>query len=663
MAKSPRPLPLGLALALAVGLATRALGQPAEPDPVRSEELRRTVELALADALRPQSRSDVQVDRFVAAAHELARAGTDVVPALGTELDQALPSSYYFAGYVLGLIGGPGAAQALEGAIARAESEEGEFALSRKSWACYALGLLGRVDALDTLNTGRHRSAGIAVHAGMSTLEAIAVLTAPASIPVLVAQLERYDDESDPNASQRALVLEALARVGDETTIPAIARVLGDSRAPLRHRAARAIGRIGAPESRDLLLSALADPDSYARTGAMVGMRSVPDPAAIPRLLDHLEREEDAVVRGDIYQFVVRVGTPEDMRRVVSHAGRPDPMDRRLLLRAMAEAPPEVALPVLGRGLADRDPSVAVLAATSVQMLGDPRGVDLLLPVVARTEWAPAQAAVDALAALGDPRGATPILARLLDTELPQPITDPRQRLRIEKLLVAAVALGDTSRLTDLEAALDATSDGQVRQLLTRHIDRLRTIADAAAKPKRWIAALDSSNPDVRLLAYANLRRLGGESAARALVERFGRVDPAEAREILRALASRPGPAARDLVRRVLVDPAFDPAEHAELRDMAAWAALQIAGEPMLGALREAVIRRDGRDGRPFLYYAVLAGTGAIADIDRLRVPRLRYLGSTRGVEDEQLQWAKRELRTGRSISALNVPPERLGLD
>jgi hypothetical protein len=45
-----------------------------------------------------------------------------------------------------------------------------------------------------------------------------------------------------------------------------------------------------------------------------------------------------------------------------------------------------------------------------------------------------------------------------------------------------------------------------------------------------------------------------------------------------------------------------------------------------------------------------------------LRVPRLRYLGSSRGIEDERLQWIRRELRAGRSISAVDVPPEQLEL-
>jgi len=649
-----------LVLGLALVPTSHAVAQPTAPDPVRQEEARRAVELALAD-LTLQGRGDIDVDRFVSVAFEFVRRGPEVVPALAAELDQTLPSSFFFCAYALGLIGGPQAAAALESAIARAEADTGDFALNRKGWACHALGLLGRVDALDKLIEGRW-AAGIPVHAGMSALEAVAVLTAPAGLPRLFAQLDRYDDAADPNGAQRVQVLEAIARIIDPSAIPVLEKVLESPRVGLRHHAARALGSLGSPEATQILLGALADPDAFVRTGVAIGLRSAPPVADIDRILDRLDVEEDAVVRGELYRFVALYGSAEQHERLVAHWGRPQPDDRRLLLRALADAPAAVALPVLSHGLADRDPSVAVVAAVSLERLGDPRAVDLLAPRVASEEWSPAQAAVDALAGLGDPRGAAPILKRLLDTELTRRITDPRQRLRIEKLLLAVVELRDTSRLVELATARDGASDVQVRGLLARHVARLTAIAEAGDKAKRWISALDSPSADVRDLAYAALGRLGGEASARALVERFGRVDPAEAREIVRALGSIPGKAARDLLRRVLVDPAFDPIEHSELRSMAAWSARRIGGAAMLDALREAVERREGRDGYPFVYLTVLGGAGTVPDIDRLRVPRLRYLGSSRGIEDERLQWIRRELRAGRSISAVDVPPEQLEL-
>jgi HEAT repeat protein len=653
-----RPLALGLSLAL----TSQLLAQTSSSDPVRAEELRRTVELAIADALEPSERGDVEVDRFVAVAFDLARRGPDVVPALAAELDQAQLSSYYFCAYTLGLIGGAEAAAALDAAVERAESEDGDFALNRKAWACHGLGLLGRADALDLLNAGKHRSAGVPVHEGMSALEAVAVLTAPAGLPLLQAQFDRYTDEDDPNGAYRVLVLEAIARIAEPSALPMLERALANPRTGVRHHAARAIGALGTPQATEKLLAALADPDTFARMGAAIGLRDAPPIGHVGQLLDRLDVEEDAVLRGELYQLVVRHGSPEELTRLGTHWGRPNPDDRRFFVRAIALAPPDFALPLLGRGLADAHSGVRVIAAFSLARLGDPRAVDLLAPVVAYPDWAPAQSAVDALATLGDPRGVAPIAKRLIETELPQRITDPRQRLRIEKLLAALVALRDTSHLAELTAARDAATDGGVRDLLTRQLPSLEAIADAGNKPKRWIALLDSSSPDVRGLAYARVGQLGGESSARALVDRMGRVDTAEAREILRALGSIPGPAARELVRRVLVDPSFDPIERSELRDMAAWSARRIGGEPMRDALRESVLRREGRDGRPFLYYTLLAGADAIADIDRLRVPRLRYLGGSRGLEDQRLQWARRELRAGRSIAALDLPPERLDL-
>jgi HEAT repeat protein len=649
------------AVALAISLTIAAqLGAQPSPDPVREEELRRAVELAIAESSPSSERADVDVDRFVATALDLARRGPEVVSALTAELEQALPGSYFFCAYTLGLIGGPQAAAALESAVARAEAETGDFAFDRKAWACHGLGLIGRVDAIEMLNAGRHRTAPAAIHAGTSALEVVAVLTAPAGLPLLEAEFDRYTDDDDPNTAYRVVVLKAIARIADPSVLPMLERALASPGAGVRHHAARAIGAVSTPQATEKLLAALADPDTFARLGVAIGLRDAPPIGQTGRLLDRLDVEDDPVVRGELYQLVVRHGSSSDLARLGTHWGRPNPEDRRFLMRALADAPADFALPILARGLSDPERGVSVIAAFTLARLGDPRAIDLLTPIVASADWAPAQSAVEALATLGDPRGAAPILKRLLETELPQRITDPRQNLRIEKLLTAVVTLRDTSRLTELTAARDIVSDPAVRELLAKSLAVLDAVAEAGNKSKRWIALLDSPNADLRLLAYSRLGQLGGESSARALADRFGRVDPAEAREILRALGSIPGPASRELVRRALVDPSFDAAERSDLRDMAAWSARRIGGPAMVDALREAVDRRDGRDGRPFVYYAVLAGTSAIPDIERLRGPRFRYLGASRGAEDERLQWARRELRAGRSIARLDVPPERL---
>jgi len=653
-------LTIGLVSVLSGGVAAQSASSVA--DPVRAEEMSRRVELAIGEALRPHSRAEVATDRFVSSALDLVRIGPDVVPALAAELDQALSSSYFFCAYTLGLLGGPAAVAALESALARAESEVGDFAFNRKGWTCHALGLIGRADMLDRLNEGQHKTAGIPIHTGMSAIEAIAVLTAPAGLPLLHAQLERYNDDDDPYAAQRVLVVEAIARIGDSSSLSVLQQALTSSRVALRHHAARAIGQLRTSEAAGVLLAMLVDPDPYVRQGAGVGLENAPPTGRVGEVLDRLDSELDTVVRGVLYGIVVRNGTSDELTRLATHWGRPDPEDRRHFIRVLGTAPADLALPILVQGLGDPSPSVASIAAATFARLGDPRGVEPLARMVAAVNWAPAQASVDALAVLGDPRGAAPILRRLFGIELPQPITDPRQRLRIEKLLLALVELRDTSRLADLGAARDAATDAQVRGLLDQNLLRLEAFDRTGSKAKRWIAELDSTNVDVRLLAYAALGRAGGEASARALAERFGRVDPAEAREILRALGTIQGPTSRELVRRVLVDPAFDPAERGDLRDMAAWSARRLGGDAMFETLREAVLRRDGRDGRPFLYLAVLGGARVIPEIERLRVPRLRYLASASGLADDRLQWARRELAAGRSIARLDVPPERLNL-
>jgi HEAT repeat protein len=44
-------------------------------------------------------------------------------------------------------------------------------------------------------------------------------------------------------------VIEALGKIGDPRAVSALAEALGDGEGPVRHEAARALRRIGAPEA------------------------------------------------------------------------------------------------------------------------------------------------------------------------------------------------------------------------------------------------------------------------------------------------------------------------------------------------------------------------------------------------------------------------------
>ena len=117
---------------------------------------------------------------------------------------------------------------------------------------------------------------------------------------------------------------------------------------------------------------------------------------------------------------------------------------------------------------------------------------------------------------------------------------------------------------------------------------------------------------------------------------------------------------AKELIRRVLVSPQFDRTGTLGLREMAAWSAYRLGDPRMLSALKNAVVRRDGRDARVFIYLALSEGQRALPVLDEYRVGRMRYLKWTRGLEMETLDKIARDLRAGRSLEWFAVPPEQL---
>ena len=100
--------------------------------------------------------------------------------------------------------------------------------------------------------------------------------------------------------------------------------------------------------------------------------------------------------------------------------------------------------------------------------------------------------------------------------------------MRAQKLGDALVALGGTDRMDALREAASRQKDGHLVEYLDRQIKRLQTQRDNGDKSKRWLEALASSDPDVRLLAYEFFERHGNARTAGALVEMFGRVEPEE---------------------------------------------------------------------------------------------------------------------------------------
>jgi hypothetical protein len=271
-----------------------------------------------------------------------------------------------------------------------------------------------------------------------------------------------------------------------------------------------------------------------------------------------------------------------------------------------------------------------------------------------------AQESVNVLRELRAVRAAPVIAERLLNVELVGTLQDARFRSRAELLSETLVDLRYHQVLDDLLKAKTRQTDSQLVSFLERVIARLQAIKNNGRKAKRWIAALASADDHLRLLAYEQLGEIGGAPAARALADSFGRVDLEEGLAILRALGRTPQPAALEIMERVLLAPEFDAIERSALRDMAAWSARRLGGERMLAALQESVKRRQGRDARVLIYLALLEGENALSTLSEYRLLRMKYVGWMSGKELEKLDWLSSHISAGRSLSAVDVSPEKI---
>jgi hypothetical protein len=110
------------------------------------------------------------------------------------------------------------------------------------------------------------------------------------------------------------------------------------------------------------------------------------------------------------------------------------------------------------------------------------------------------------------------------------------------------------------------------------------------------------------------------------------------------------------------MDEAYDAYDLRQLRSTAAWAARRIGGKKSVDLLRRSVKRREGDDMNVLVYLAILDGKNALPELTAYRFARVRDLEWQRGKEQERIDWMRRELSAGRSLSSLDLPPEEIEL-
>jgi HEAT repeat protein len=170
------------------------------------------------------------------------------------------------------------------------------------------------------------------------------------AVPALVQAADpRGDTPADPDTQVYAVW--ALGAIGDPEAVPALVNLAGSEDAGLRKAAVHALGSFPSDAARAALLTAVNDPVEDVRWNAAVALARRRDPAAVPVLLQMMDRRHLAAIAD-----LTAEQREEAVLQAVQAAGVvPDPA-----LRAALE------------DLRDSDPSMKVRATARAALEGNP---------------------------------------------------------------------------------------------------------------------------------------------------------------------------------------------------------------------------------------------------------------------------------------------------
>jgi len=358
---------------------------------------------------------------------------------------------------------------------------------------------------------------------------------------------------------------------------PDLVKLLTDTDARIRRRAAIGIGRVGLHEGLTPLQATLTDADAEVRQAAAFALGLLAQKEAVPALTKTLAEDASPLVRGRAAEALGLIGdaaaapaigalVAQAMSAGVANAIPPDDLSYplapeveafRLGLFALtrlkahdqlaaavldANGQPKIrwwpvayalqrtgdkrALPALTTFVRGADVYGAAFGARGLGALKDPSSVAVLQPLLLKKDLNPRVLArvVEAAGALGDPALAPPLLT-LLDT----PQLDPNIRLAV------VVALGQVKSPASTDRLMDLIGDPWP----TLRAAALRSLA--AINPETAVAVLSGMDADqdwtVRAAIASALSTVGQGDVVTALVGMLKDSDKRTLPAVLRALA------------------------------------------------------------------------------------------------------------------------------
>jgi HEAT repeat protein len=244
-----------------------------------------------------------------------------------------------------------------------------------------------------------------------------------------------------PRSDEAARALRTMDGASSHIAIDEMVHRLDDPDPEVREEAARALGRIGSPDTEavDALVACLKDPQSTIRPDAAQALGQIGDPRAIPALVEGLAcpmpEVQDACAHA--LQAIKKPGrsrrTARALRKtedasdapVADLIGRledPDPVVREEAARALGRVGSPEAVEALIHRLLDRGSAIRSDAALALGDIGDPRAIPALTQGLSDGTPDVQDACARALGDIGG-RQAVRHLLRLLEEKRPDRVT------------------------------------------------------------------------------------------------------------------------------------------------------------------------------------------------------------------------------------------------
>jgi HEAT repeat protein len=621
------------------------------------ERVRPLVDAIWEDVRGPEKPGYNPMVEFWEVTDKLIGIGPDVVPFLTSEIDLMDADTFNLCAYSLGRLGGPEAEKALRKAARAADAGGGRFGRACKRWALYGLALLGKPDVVELMLKGGAYQYGAEMIPDMPLPAQLAEMIGPPAAPLLDKQLEafRSDPASIPNLEETLL---ALGHTRDASMVPKIEPFLTSKFPKVRFQAADAIARLGEPRMCENVLPLLAVTDDYERLLVThIFERWKPEPC-YKAIVGRLEVERDVPIRGSLYRTIVSMGGESALDVLRLYLGSSDQFDRGAVVDSIGQIGSKKGLNLLRPMLAHNNPNTALRAMGAIGAIGGDGATETLLTLAGDRRFSTAASAQEILTRMGVSRVAPRVASELLDL-VREPVGNLNLRSTIMTLSEALVTLEYADPVDDLKAAAAVQTDAIIAQTLNSCVRRLQLLAKNGNDVAAWAPEMASAVPEIKKVADRRVAEIGSPAAVRALTARLAQADlpPGDRAAVLMAIAEARTEGAAQLVERHLADPAFDGWEFGETRAAAAWAARRLGGDRMARALREAAVRRDGRDWATLVYLAVVDKAAAIPTLKALGLARLRYPQSDFGAEAPKLESILIDLAAGRELSRFDVAP------